>query len=89
MVTSILDKLLQSQFGKSFIFWVFLGLCSAVSFLAVAYISKENEIRALNELLLRNEQNHSNERDKAIREQILIYQNMLYRIQEVEKKRKK
>lgn len=29
MATAILDKILQSQFGKSYIFWVFLALVGA------------------------------------------------------------
>lgn len=88
MVTSILDKLLNSQFGKSFIFWVFLALGGAVVVLGFAYNQQEKELKKLNEQLIMNEKQHSEEREKAIREQILIYQSMLQRLEAVQNKRK-
>lgn len=88
MVTSILDKLLNSQFGKSFIFWVFLALGGAVVVLGFAYNQQEKELKRLNEQLIMNEKQHSEEREKAIREQILIYQSMLQRLEAVQNKRK-
>lgn len=88
MVTAILDKILNSQFGKSFIFWVFLVLVAAVGFLSFAYKQQEKKIENLNEQLMLNERQHSEEREKVIREQILIYQSMLQRLEAVQNKRK-
>ena len=44
MATAILDKLLETQFGKSFIFWVFLALAAAN---AAQFIDGKNKDKKL------------------------------------------
>lgn len=42
MPTAILDKLLQTQFGKAFIFWVFLAMAAAIAFLAWYVVQQQH-----------------------------------------------
>ena len=89
MATAILDKLLATQFGKSFIFWVFLAMCAAIAALGWFCFHQANEIKSLNSELVAAEKGFSVERERIIREQITFYQSMLQRIDAVEKKRKR
>lgn len=89
MPTAILDKLLQSQFGKSFIMWVFIGLCAGIFALGWMVLHQANEIRDCNKDRIEAEKGFSLEKERIVREQITFYQVLLQRIDAVEKKRKK
>ena len=76
MPTAILDKLLQTQFGKSFIFWVFLAMAGAIFALGWHSVRQAKEIQKLNLDLVAGEKHFSNERERIIREQITDYQQL-------------
>jgi len=89
MATAILDKLLQTQFGKSFIFWVFLAMSGAIVALGWHSVRQQQEIKKLNSDLVAGEKHFSNERERIIREQINFYKSLLERLEAVEKKKKR
>jgi hypothetical protein len=89
MPTAVLDKLLLTQWGKVFIFWVFIGLCAIVACLGWYVFQQAKEIRECNHERIESEKGFSLERERIIREQTTFYQSMLARIQAVEEKRKK
>lgn len=88
MPTAILDKLLQSQFGKSFIMWVFLAMCAAIVALGWIALDLMNKLEACNTAQMVSERAHSDDRANMIREQVDFYKNILQRLDAVEKKRK-
>jgi len=89
MATAILDKLLQSQFGKSFIFWVFIAMCIAVAALANHSLHQARELKDCNNERVSAEKGFSTERERILRESITLYQSILQRLETVEKNRKK
>ncbi len=88
MPTAILDKLLQSQFGKSFIMWVFLAMCAGITALGWLLIVQAGELKACNAELVASEKSFGLERERIVREQVEFYKNILHRLDAVEKKRK-
>lgn len=89
MPTAVLDRLLMTQWGKVFIFWVFIAMCGGICGLAWYVVHQAKEIRDCNHDRIESEKGFSLERERIIREQITFYQTMLARIQAVEEKRKK
>ena len=88
MATAILDKLLQSQWGKSLIMWFFLALVGAN---VAQFIDRKNQDERLDECnagRIAAEQTFGLEKEKIIREQIAVYQAMLTRLQAIEQKKK-
>lgn len=88
MVTSILDKLLNSQFGKSFIFWVFLALGAANVAQFIEGKAKDKKLEICNGDRVEDQRWFSVERERMTKDQILIYQSMLQRLEAVQNKRK-
>lgn len=88
MPTAILDKLLQSQFGKSFIMWVFLAMCAGIVALGWILIVQSEKLENCNAELVAAEKGFGAERERIIREQVDFYKNILTRLDAVEKKRK-
>lgn len=89
MATAILDKLIQSQFGKSLIMWFFLAMGAAIAGLAWYCNHQAEELKACNAELVAAEKSFSSERERIIREQITFYQSLLQRLEAVEKKKKR
>lgn len=87
MATAILDKLLQSQWGKSFIMWVFVAMCAGISALAWWGFHQAKELKECNEERVAAERSFGSERERMIREQITVYQSMSTRLEAVEKKK--
>lgn len=89
MATAILDKLLQSQWGKSFIMWVFVAMCAGISALAWWGFHQAKELKGCNDERVAAERSFGLEKEKIIREQIAVYQSMITRLQAIEKKKKR
>lgn len=88
MATAILDKLLQTQFGKSLIMWFFLAMCSAIAGLAWYCNHQAEELKTCNAELVAAEKSFSIERERIIREQITYFQTMLTRLERAEQKKR-
>ena len=89
MATAILDKLLEKQIGKSFIFWVFLALAAANAAQFIDGKNKDKKLEICNGDRVEDQRWFSTERERIIREQITFYQSMLHRLEAVEKKKKR
>ena len=89
MATAILDKLLETQFGKSFIFWVFLALAAANAAQFIDGKNKDKKLEICNGDRVEDQRWFSTERERIIREQITFYQSMLHRLEADEKKKKR
>ena len=89
MATAILDKLLQTQFGKSLIFWFFLFMGGGIAALGWLSLHQANELKQCN--ADRAADNRQNDIEKAAlaRERILDLQQIIHRLEAVEKKRKR
>lgn len=97
MATAILDKLLQSQWGKSFIMWVFLAMIGAITALG-SYAAKLSARLSENEAAWRMEMDatakqHAIELDNLRREQMAMLKTALetqkqinQRIQQIRKR---
>ena len=89
MATAILDKLLQTQFGKSLIMWFFLAMAGAIAALGWHSVCQARELKDCNAERVSAERGFSAERERIIREQITYYQAMLNRLENFEKKKKR
>jgi hypothetical protein len=87
MATAILDKLLQTQFGKSILFWMLLAFFVIIAALAWDKVRSDQEIKRLNQELVDAEKSFSKERERIIREQITLYENLQRRIEALAKTR--
>ena len=88
MIT-VLDQLLKTQFGKSLIMWFFLAMCVAIGGLAWYCYHQGQELKACNAEMIAAEKGFSAERERIIREQITYYQQLLKRLEAVERKKKR
>jgi len=89
MATAILDKLLQTQFGKSIFMWFFIGMAGAIVALALHSLHQAQELKDCNNERVSAEKGFSTERERILRESITLYQSILQRLETVEKNRKK
>lgn len=89
MATAILDKLIQSQFGKSLIMWFFLAMCAAIAVLGWWCYFQAAELKQCNESRMDDSRRHDHEKATLSKERILELQLIINRLEAVEKKRKR
>ena len=89
MATEILDKLIQSQWGKSLIMWFFMGMAVLVASLLWALFFLTKEIKEVNDARARDRVEHNIEINTMSKAHIAELQSFINRLSEVEKKRKK
>ena len=89
MATAILDKLLETQFGKSFIFWVFLAMFGSMVALGWLSLHQAKELKECNEWRIVDNRRHEEEKAKLAKEHITDLQQFINRLEAVEKKRKR
>jgi len=88
-MTQILDKLIQSQWGKSLIMWFFVGMAALIGALLWGILFLIGEIRSVNEKRALEAANHSIEMNKMSAAHITELQQFISRLSEVEKTKKK
>lgn len=88
-MTQILDKLIQSQWGKSLIMWFFFGMAALIGALLWGILFLIGEIRLVNEKRALEATNHSIEMNKMSTAHIVELQQFISRLSEVEKSKKK
>ena len=85
----VLKSLLSTTWGKNFIMWIFGAFIAAIAGLSI-YVQKiEEQLSQKNLDLINAEKAFSQEKERLFRENIATYQNMLKRIETLEKMRKK
>lgn len=89
MATEILDKLIQSQWGKSLIMWFFAGMGVLVAALLWALLFLTKELRTVNDHRALDRAEHARQVNELTREHIAELQQFIKRLSEVEKNRKK
>ena len=89
MATAILDKLIQSQFGKSLIMWFFLAMCGAICVLGWFCYFQAAELKLCNEHRILDSQRHEEQKAVLSVERIKELQQIIKRLEEVEQKRKR
>ena len=82
----ILAKMLETQFGRSFITGVFVAMSTAIAALAAHDISQMSVIQQLNDRLIETEQRHRAENDARWRADIERSQALLERLQQATSK---
>lgn len=89
MPTQILDKLIQSQWGKSLIMWFFAGMAVLIAALLWALLFLTREIKDANQQRALDAYNHSKEINDLTKAHIADMQSFISRLSEVEKRKKK
>ena len=89
MATAILDKLIQSQFGKSLIMWFFLAMCGAICVLGWWCYFQAAELKQCNEERVQDSRRHEDQKALMTKERIAELQTIIHRLEAVENKRKR
>lgn len=89
MATEILDKLIQSQWGKSLIMWFFAGMGVLIAALLWGLIFLTKEIKQVNQDRASDRIEHSKEVNQLTKEHIAELQKFIQRLSEVEKRKKR
>lgn len=87
-MTQILDKLIQSQWGKSLIMWFFLGMAVLIAALLWALLFLTKELKQVNEYRALDRIEHSREVNQLTKDHIAELQSFIKRLSEVEKRKK-
>jgi len=89
MPTHILDKIIQTQFGKSLIMWFFLAACALVGFLLWERHSLTQDLKLVNNQRAAEQTFHNQEMNKMSKEHVEELKKFMIRLSEVEKEAKK
>jgi len=89
LATQILDKLIQSQWGKSLIMWFFLGMALLIAALLWALLFLTKEVKQANEQRALDNLEHVREMHSMSKAHIAELQQFINRLSEIEKRNKK
>lgn len=89
MPTAVLDRLLMTQWGKVFIFWVFIGLCAIVSCLGWYCFELTQQLVKCKEEQTGTERWFSSERERLSLQYFEQYKSLLERLNALETKKKR
>ena len=89
MPTQILDKLIQSQWGKSLIMWFFAAMACLIAALLWALFFMLGELKQANDQRAQDNAKHNEEVAEMSKAHIAELQSFITRLSAVEKKRRK